>query len=65
MSTESPAISAALLRGILRDSAAVHDLLTARGCQWAGKAIVVGAALLAKADRCETPEQLATWIDSL
>jgi hypothetical protein len=66
MSTESPAVYAALLRGILRDSAAVHDLLTARGCQAAGKPVsLMGARLLEQSEKCRTSEELCEYIDSL
>jgi len=61
-----PAVIYALRRALNRDSHLVHAYLDARGDRATGKTpSPAGAALLALADKCETPEKLATWIDTL
>jgi len=56
----------ALRRALNRDSHRVHTYLDARGDRAVGKEpSPVGKELLALADKCETPEKLATWIDTL
>jgi len=66
MSTESPAVIYALRRGLNRDSRRVHTYLDARGDRAVGKEpSPAGAALLVQEGQCATPEELATWIDTL
>jgi len=67
MTNDTPTIVIYALRKALnRNSRRVHTYLDARGDRAVGKEpSPVGKELLALADKCETPESLVRFIDSL